>query len=78
LSESGSDWKGHKEEEIAQLMWEVDLVKWSSHSGIAKYEEVARDENACPTGYLKLYNFVVPSPDWRRQPHILRVSPSAL
>ncbi|KAF8265075.1 hypothetical protein EI94DRAFT_1702751 [Lactarius quietus] len=35
-AESGSDRKGVKEEEIVQLMQEVDLVKWSSHPGIAK------------------------------------------
>jgi serine/threonine protein kinase len=36
---------GLKEEEIAQLMREVDLVKRLSHPSIVKYEGMARDEN---------------------------------
>ena len=38
--------EGLKEEEIAQLMREVDLVKRLSHPSIVKYEGMARDENA--------------------------------
>lgn len=37
--------EGLKEEEIAQLMREVDLVKRLSHPSIVKYEGMARDEN---------------------------------
>jgi serine/threonine protein kinase len=37
--------EGLKEEEIAQLMHEVDLVKMLSHPSIVKYEGMARDEN---------------------------------
>ena len=36
---------GLKEEEIAQLMKEVDLVKMLSHPSIVKYEGMCRDEN---------------------------------
>ncbi|KAI0343070.1 hypothetical protein BDW22DRAFT_1428512 [Trametopsis cervina] len=36
---------GLKEEEIAQLMREVDLVKSLSHPSIVKYEGMARDED---------------------------------
>ncbi|KAH9973475.1 hypothetical protein BGW80DRAFT_241207 [Lactifluus volemus] len=36
---------GLKEEEIAQLMREVDLVKRLSHPSIVKYEGMARDKN---------------------------------
>jgi len=39
------DLEGLKEEEIAQLMQEVDLVKRLSHPSIVKYEGMARDEN---------------------------------
>ena len=37
--------EGLKEEEIAQLMKEVDLVKSLSHPSIVKYEGMARDNN---------------------------------
>jgi serine/threonine protein kinase len=37
--------EGLKEEEIAQLMREVDLVKRLTHPSIVKYEGMARDEN---------------------------------
>ncbi|TCD71833.1 hypothetical protein EIP91_003176 [Steccherinum ochraceum] len=37
--------EGLKEEEIAQLMNEVDLVKSLSHPSIVKYEGMCRDEN---------------------------------
>ncbi|KAI0705188.1 hypothetical protein BC835DRAFT_1410063 [Cytidiella melzeri] len=37
--------EGLKEEEIAQLMREVDLVKSLSHPSIVKYEGMARDDN---------------------------------
>ncbi|CAL1715053.1 unnamed protein product [Somion occarium] len=37
--------EGLKEEEIAQLMKEVDLVKSLSHPSIVKYEGMARDDN---------------------------------
>ena len=38
--------EGLKEEEIAQLMKEVDLVKSLSHPGIVKYEGMARDDDS--------------------------------
>jgi serine/threonine protein kinase len=38
--------EGLKEEEIAQLMREVDLVKRLTHPSIVKYEGMARDANA--------------------------------
>ena len=37
--------EGYKEEEVANLMQEVDLVKCLSHPNIIKYESVARDKN---------------------------------
>lgn len=37
--------EGLKEEEIAQLMKEVDLVKSLSHPSIVKYEGMARDDD---------------------------------
>ena len=37
--------EGLKEEEIAQLMNEVDLVKSLSHPSIVKYEGMSRDDN---------------------------------
>ena len=37
--------EGLKEEEIAQLMNEVDLVRSLSHPSIVKYEGMARDDN---------------------------------
>ena len=37
--------EGLKEEEIAQLMNEVDLVRSLSHPSIVKYEGMARDED---------------------------------
>jgi len=37
--------EGLGEEDIAQLMKEVDLVKRLSHPGIVKYEGMSRDEN---------------------------------
>lgn len=37
--------EGLGEEDIAQLMKEVELVKRLSHPGIVKYEGMSRDEN---------------------------------
>lgn len=37
--------EGLGEEEIAQLMKEVELVKRLSHASIVKYEGMMRDEN---------------------------------
>ena len=37
--------EGLKEDEIAQLMKEVDLVKSLSHPSIVKYEGMARDDD---------------------------------
>jgi hypothetical protein len=51
--------EGLKEEEIAQLMHEVELVKRLSHPSIVKYEGMARDEN---TLSIVLECVVLPTP----------------
>jgi serine/threonine protein kinase len=51
--------EGLKEEEIAQLMREVDLVKRLSHPSIVKYEGMARDENTLSI-VLEYVTFILP------------------
>jgi serine/threonine protein kinase len=50
--------EGLKEEEIAQLMREVDLVKRLTHPSIVKYEGMARDENTLSI----ILEYVFPAP----------------